>query len=220
MLFRFLPVLYQVCLRKPIPNSIFTANFHLNQSCYKEFTRKFEILSNNYLKILGSITMNLKWSLLRNLKNFPALPGKVNPALKSRWSNHILRIPCPMIHVLRIMLLVSGFLCHEYLFSWFYLQFLLFLSYVCFILLLLEYLNNPAVQKALHVSQKVNWTVCNDLVFNSWPLMDYMGDTTSLYSYIYNHPNKPKDFKMLVYSGDSDGVSNAFIYCILVWCQI
>lgn len=29
---------------------------------------------------------------------------------------------------------------------------------------------------------------------------------TKLYGRIYNHPQKPKGFKMLVYSGDSDGV--------------
>lgn len=50
------------------------------------------------------------------------------------------------------------------------------------------------------------WDVCNDYLNGRWASSDYFADTTKLYSEIYNHPNKPADFKMLVYSGDSDGV--------------
>ena len=35
------------------------------------------------------------------------------------------------------------------------------------------------------------WDVCNDAVNNFWAFNDYLSDTTSLYSHIYNHPNKP-----------------------------
>ena len=62
---------------------------------------------------------------------------------------------------------------------------------------------------ALHVSphwRTGKWMLCNDTVNGNWASTDYFGDTTRLYSKIYNHPRKPKGFKMLVFSGDSDGV--------------
>lgn len=68
------------------------------------------------------------------------------------------------------------------------------------------YLNNPAVQEALHIERSVQWDFCSDPVFESWPFMDSIADTTSLYSQLFNHPLKPNGFKIMVYSGDADGV--------------
>lgn len=53
--------------------------------------------------------------------------------------------------------------------------------------------------------------MCSDIVNGEWSFSDFLSDTTNLYSVIYNHPNKPKNFKMLVFSGDSDGVRNLVI---------
>jgi hypothetical protein len=79
------------------------------------------------------------------------------------------------------------------------------------------------VQEALHVGlsssrglyfssihqedQGLRWAACSDSVNGGWAFNDYLADTTILYSKIVNHKNKPKDFRMLVFSGDSDGVS-------------
>ena len=52
----------------------------------------------------------------------------------------------------------------------------------------------------------VKWNFCSDVVFGQWTFNDYVADTTHLYSDVYSHRHKPQDFKMLVYSGDSDGV--------------
>jgi hypothetical protein len=51
------------------------------------------------------------------------------------------------------------------------------------------------------------WNYCSNTVNGNWAYNDYLGDTTDLYRIIYNHPHKPKGFKMLVFSGDVDGVS-------------
>lgn len=78
-----------------------------------------------------------------------------------------------------------------------------------------EYLSDPDVQEALHVGASSlrgklgllgEWSQCSDEVNENWAFSDYLADTTYLYSRIYNHPNKPKDFKMLIFSGDNDGV--------------
>eukprot|EP01040_Poterioochromonas_malhamensis_P009227 gene9227-10016_t len=85
-----------------------------------------------------------------------------------------------------------------------------------------EYLNDEAVQEALHVGksssrgqyflntrnepERMSWAPCSDSVNGGWAFNDYLADTTILYSKIVQHKNKPKDFKMLVFSGDSDGV--------------
>ena len=77
------------------------------------------------------------------------------------------------------------------------------------------YLNRVDVQNALHVipadipSSHVNipFSVCNDPIFNNWPLMDEYADTTSLFGVILRHKNKPPGFRMLIYSGDADSVS-------------
>lgn len=82
-----------------------------------------------------------------------------------------------------------------------------------------EYLSDPEVQEALHVGASSlrgklglvgEWSQCSDEVNENWAFSDYLADTTYLYSRIYNHPNKPKDFKMLIFSGDNDGVSFCF----------
>lgn len=73
----------------------------------------------------------------------------------------------------------------------------------------IAYLNNPEVQSALHVDiqgRPRHWQPCSDAVNGHWSMNDFLADTTALYSKIFNHPAKRKDFKMLVYSGDSDGV--------------
>jgi hypothetical protein len=75
----------------------------------------------------------------------------------------------------------------------------------------IEYLRDSEVQEYLHVSPKdrngeSEWGFCDDEVNGNWAMSDYFADTTPLYSLIYNHPNKPQGFKMLVFSGDSDGV--------------
>ena len=81
-----------------------------------------------------------------------------------------------------------------------------------------DYLNNAAVQHALHVipsatSKPVEWRVCSDPLFLDWPMTDMYADTTGLYSEVYHTVRKQresgereKDFKMLVFSGDSDGI--------------
>ena len=79
----------------------------------------------------------------------------------------------------------------------------------------LAYLNRHEVQDALHVVQPgnkyVKWDVCSDPVNNNWALSDYYGDTTALYSTLYAHPLRPKGFRILVYSGDADGVSDRLL---------
>mmetsp|Transcript_11694 Transcript_11694/g.10599 ORF Transcript_11694/g.10599 Transcript_11694/m.10599 type:complete len:268 (-) Transcript_11694:75-878(-) len=80
----------------------------------------------------------------------------------------------------------------------------------CIAFYMTDYLNRNDVQQALHVNQRnnsvVHWQQCSDVVFTNWPDMDFTADTIKLYSTIYNHPNKPLNFKMLVFSGNSDGV--------------
>eukprot|EP01032_Pedospumella_encystans_P009102 gene9102-10747_t len=105
---------------------------------------------------------------------------------------------------------------------------------------LVDYLNDPAVQAALHVSTTPTpqafastvgtdksstspdtaednspyevvpstrrWDFCSDAVNEHWAENDLFADTTELYKLIYTHKHKPKDFKMLVFSGDIDGV--------------
>ena len=75
----------------------------------------------------------------------------------------------------------------------------------------LAYLSDISVQTALHVSEALvyPWTVCSDPVFDKWSLTDEYADTTPLYSKVEQHPRKPSDFKILVYSGDVDGVLTA-----------
>jgi hypothetical protein len=73
-----------------------------------------------------------------------------------------------------------------------------------------EYLGDIDVQKSLNVldqsaTEAKPWEFCSD-IFESWPLSDYNADTTQLYAEIFNHKKKPKNFKMLVFSGDVDGV--------------
>lgn len=113
-----------------------------------------------------------------------------------------------------------------------------------------DYLNDPAVQAALHVvttptpqpfassfntvkqstpytsaqdntstdtvPKSRRWDFCSDEVNENWAANDLFADTTELYRLIYLHKHKPKDFKMLVFSGDIDGVSLRF--CGSVFC--
>lgn len=90
-------------------------------------------------------------------------------------------------------------------------------------LLSVEYLSDPEVQEALHVGASSlrgklgytgEWAQCNDMVNEAWSFTDFLADTTYLYSRIYNHAKKPDGFKMLVFSGDNDGVSLC-VLCIL-----
>jgi len=75
-------------------------------------------------------------------------------------------------------------------------------------LYIVAYLSSEDVRQALHVSPTASkqFAVCNDELNSHWSLTDVFADTTGLYSKIFNHPNKPKDFRMLVFSGDADGV--------------
>lgn len=85
----------------------------------------------------------------------------------------------------------------------------------------LEYLSNPEVEEALHVGASSlrgklgysGWSQCHDEINERWSFADFLADTTYLYSRIYNHPLKPKSFKMLVFSGDNDGVSFHIMNC-------
>ncbi len=75
-------------------------------------------------------------------------------------------------------------------------------------------MNQPDVIDALHISPEWSaekWMPCNDTLNENWAATDYFGDTTKLYSEIYNHPKKPAGFRMLIFSGDSDGVSSFVI---------
>lgn len=64
-----------------------------------------------------------------------------------------------------------------------------------------------------------NWTMCNNKIFDQWPLADMFSDTTPLYQEIHERvmyksriaPNEASkahwdSFKMLIFSGDADGV--------------
>lgn len=54
------------------------------------------------------------------------------------------------------------------------------------------------------------WEECSDDVFDHWPTADMYGDTVALYQEIHEYVTKHRKdtpFRMLVYSGDADGVS-------------
>jgi hypothetical protein len=81
----------------------------------------------------------------------------------------------------------------------------------------LSYLNDPAVQQAMHVlpaergRASVDFSFCSDEVFTSWSLMDSYSDTTKLYTRILEQATAREEetgraFNILVFSGDSDGV--------------
>ena len=69
-------------------------------------------------------------------------------------------------------------------------------------------------EKVEDVSQTHTWDFCSDYVNYFWSQPDVLGDTTELYKEIVAHPHKPKGFKMLIYSGDIDGVC-ACIYVFM-----
>jgi len=58
------------------------------------------------------------------------------------------------------------------------------------------YLNMPSVQKAIHVQQGINWTICTEDI-------NYNSNTNSVIP-IYKELLKSQ-FKVLIYSGDTDG---------------
>ncbi|KAH7703734.1 Protein F32A5.3 [Aphelenchoides avenae] len=79
-----------------------------------------------------------------------------------------------------------------------------------------KYLNDAAVQKALHIDQKwidsgVKWQGCNNPLNEHYPVK-YL-DTTDLFKSIIDNAVKlkdtlPKNFRMLIYNGDVDTVCN------------
>ena len=70
-----------------------------------------------------------------------------------------------------------------------------------------SYLKLPSVISALNVqTSPLPWSECSDPVFDHWPIADYYANTVASFGEIYRHPRRPADFKMLVYSGDADGV--------------
>ena len=95
-----------------------------------------------------------------------------------------------------------------------------------------EYLNRPDVREALHLYKIQNhtrvlfpspWTECSDRVFRQWPVSDSFADTTALYGEIHSRVagdsrgqgGREKgwgDFRVLIYSGDADGVSLYYLY--------
>jgi serine carboxypeptidase-like clade 2 len=83
------------------------------------------------------------------------------------------------------------------------------------------YLNAADVRAALHVEESPHhWSECADVVFGNWPIADYYADTVPSYREIYNSPRRPADFRMLVFSGDVDGVcatagTQAWIYDVV-----
>ena len=90
--------------------------------------------------------------------------------------------------------------------------------YLIDVVIIAAYLNLPAVQAALNIiplptSPAVDWTVCSDPLFTAWSEADVYSDTTGLFSEIYRTVKiqremgkREKDFKMLIFSGDTDGV--------------
>lgn len=76
--------------------------------------------------------------------------------------------------------------------------------------------STTATASALFPSVYTNWTACTDAVNQAYSFNDVLADTTQLYSTIFSHPNKRKDFKMLVFSGDSDGVGCHVVVVVVV----
>jgi hypothetical protein len=96
------------------------------------------------------------------------------------------------------------------------------------------YLNAPDVREALHATESTHlWSECSDpvryrqytcrthtesfdhtycmhctilQVFQTWPIADYYADTIPSYTEIFNSPKRSKDFRMMVFSGDVDGI--------------
>jgi hypothetical protein len=70
---------------------------------------------------------------------------------------------------------------------------------------LVFYLNRLEVRSALHVDSQVStWLQCSDDVFYSWPSADSNADTTKIFRRIFEKGSS--DIRMLVFSGDADGV--------------
>lgn len=68
-----------------------------------------------------------------------------------------------------------------------------------------EYLNRNDVQKALHVTEGLlsRWGVCDDIVNSSWDITDFYESQVPNYNELISGNN---GLKMLVFSGDDDGV--------------
>lgn len=58
------------------------------------------------------------------------------------------------------------------------------------------------------------WDVCNDAVNQHWAFNDYLSDTTSLYSTIYAHKNKPSN------TDDDDYNNNSLIVMMIIIVMI
>ncbi len=85
------------------------------------------------------------------------------------------------------------------------------------------------MQEAIHVLRAVSplsstqpqdlavkeWAQCDEFTNMQWSFSDYLSDTTALYSAVYAHPDKPEGFRMLIFSGDVDGVSSLCEYCVV-----
>ena len=99
------------------------------------------------------------------------------------------------------------------------------------------YLSDPAVQLALHAISSseppISWKPCSDPLFYNWSFMDVLGDTTTLFATLYRRVamlpyqsavvqrngvlRRKENFKMLIYSGDSDGV--CLVSCAVEACS-
>ena len=83
------------------------------------------------------------------------------------------------------------------------------------------YLNAADVREALHTTQSPQpWAMCSDLVYDDWPIADFIADTTPLYTEIIKSPKRSPDFKMLIFSGDVDGIcatvgTQSWIYSVI-----
>ncbi|ETO21056.1 hypothetical protein RFI_16150 [Reticulomyxa filosa] len=77
----------------------------------------------------------------------------------------------------------------------------------CVDVYLSDYLNQPVVQRALHVKQSddgepVEWQECNNDVFHDWPDEDWLTGMQQTYQSLVDD----YDISILIYSGDDDSV--------------
>jgi hypothetical protein len=52
------------------------------------------------------------------------------------------------------------------------------------------------------------WLACNPDIPRNWLITDVFSDGIKLLNEVVNHRNKPKNFRVLILSGDSDIVSH------------
>lgn len=92
----------------------------------------------------------------------------------------------------------------------------------CVAVYMSDYMNRLDTQKALHIlpaaaTSPMEWNECNDIIFQHWSEADFFSDTTALYQEIITKVQQRSDFRMLIFSGDDDGVSIIFCcYCIVI----